>query len=137
VSAEPGREVPLARVIGGGVLLLVLGVLVLQFIGMFLGDDLESWEVKAPEAGAVQRAGTAVVKVRGIERQRVRIEVDGEPFFSGLLRAGESQETPPAHEISVELPDLTRSVVIYNGARVEPLGKLTTGRRLVFIDDGS
>jgi hypothetical protein len=124
-------------VVGGGVLLLVLGVLVLQFVGILLGEDLESWEVKAPAAGVEQRAGTAVVKVRGIERQRVRIEVDGAPFFSGLLRAGESQETPPAHEISVELPDLTRSVVIYNGARVQPLGKLTAGRRLVFIDDGS
>ena len=137
MRSEPGREVPLARVVGGGVLLLVLGVLVLQFVGVFLGGDLESWEVKAPAARAEQRAGTAVVKVRGIERQRVRIEVDGVPFFSGLLRAGESQETPPAHEISVELPDLTRSVVIYNGARVQPLGKLTAGRRLVFIDDGS
>ncbi len=137
MSSEPGRELPLARVLGGGVLLLVLGVLVLRFVGTLLGDDLESWEVKAPVAGAAQRAGTAVVKVRGVERQRVHIEVDGAPFFSGLLRAGESKETPPAHEISVELPDLTRSVVIYNGARVEPLGKLTAGRRLVFIDDGS
>ena len=60
MRSEPGREVPLARVVGGGVLLLVLGVLVLQFVGMFLGDDLESWEVKAPAAGAAQRAGTAM-----------------------------------------------------------------------------
>ena len=133
---DGGRaELSMGRVIGGGVLLLVVALLLLQIAGLVVDEEVESWEVEAPAVIEPTPGGTGVVKVRGIETQSVRIEVDGEVFHDGRLVAGESVETAPARQIAVDLPDLTRSLVIYNGSRVQPLGKLTAGRRLVFIDD--
>ena len=126
------------RVVGGGVLILVLVLLLVRTIGLALGtDDAQSWEVEAGTESIVdgEAPGNAQIKIRGLERQTVHIEVDGEEFFSGRLAAGEVIETVPGAEVAVDLPDLTRAVVIYNGSRVEPLGKLTAGRRLVFVDD--
>ncbi len=140
MSSPVGRwvESSVLRIVGGGVLTLVLGLLLVRTVGLALGtDDSQSWEVEAGSetVGSEQVSGNAQVKVRGLERQTVHIEVDGKEFFSGRLGAGESLETEPGHEVAVDLPDLTRAVVIYNGSRVEPLGKLTAGRRLVFVDD--
>ena len=126
------------RVVGGGVLILVLALLLVRTIGLALGtDDAQSWEVEARSEAMVagEMPGNAKIKIRGLERQTVHVEVDGEEFFSGRLAAGEVIETEPGTEVAVDLPDLTRAVVIYNGSRVEPLGKLTAGRRLVFVDD--
>ena len=125
----------MGRVIGGGVLLLVVALLLMQIAGLMVDDEMESWEVEAPDVVEPIPGGNAVVQLRGIETQNVRIEVDGEVFHDGRLVSGEALETEPARQIAVELPALTRSLVIYNGSRVEPLGKLTAGRRLVFIDD--
>jgi hypothetical protein len=61
--------------------------------------------------------------------------VDGEVFFSGILKGGATLSPPAGRKVEVALADLTRTVVIYNGTRVGPLGKLNAGRRLVFIDD--
>ncbi len=77
------------------------------------------------------------------DRVRVRVEVDGERWFSGHLcpRAGSGcdsgspLEVPSAREIAVELSDLAGARLFYKGRRVEPLGNLAQGRRLVFVDD--
>ncbi|MEE2751100.1 MAG: hypothetical protein VX519_06700 [Myxococcota bacterium] len=129
---------PALRVLGGGILILVLCLLLVRTVGLALGtDDAQSWEVEASSETLLSEdgPGDAQIKVRGVERQTIHIEVDGEEFFSGRLGAGETVETDPGTEVAVDLPDLTRAVVIYNGSRVEPLGKLTAGRRLVFVDD--
>jgi hypothetical protein len=136
---EAARNGPSAlRIVGGGILILVVGLLAVRIVGLVLGtDESQSWEVEAvAEAiGADASPANARVKVRGVERQVIRIDVDGETFFSGRLGAGETLEVDSGHEVVVNLPDLTRAVVIYNGTRVKPLGKLTAGRRLVFVDD--
>ena len=77
------------------------------------------------------------------DRVRVRVEVDGTPWFRGSLclregarcDRGSPLEVPPAAEIAVELSDLSRARLVYKGRRVEPLGNLVAGRRLVFVDD--
>ena len=86
--------------------------------------------VEAPRPGANQE-----VVVRGVDPQRAEIVVDGVKFFSGVLKGGETLRPPVGRRIEVALDDLTRAVVIYNGSRVGPLGKLNAGRRLIFIDD--
>ena len=97
-----------------------------QSVRVHAKDDV----VEAPRPGATQE-----VVVRGIDIQRAEVVVDGVRFFSGLLKGGETLRPPVGRRIEVALDDLTRSVVIYNGSRVGPLGKLNAGRRLIFIDD--
>jgi len=73
--------------------------------------------------------------VRGIETQHTEIVVDGETFFSDRLAGGEILEPPAGRVVSVQIPDLTRARVVYDGSLVQPLGKMTMGRKLVFVND--
>ena len=130
-----------ARVLGGGVLLVVVVLLLVRLAGLVLdGEPEESWQIQTVEAlgaedGDQESSSHPRLSVHGVEPQRVHIEVDGEVFFTGRLQGGETLNPPPGETVSVELDDLTRAVVIYNDSRVVPLGRLTAGRRLVFIDD--
>ena len=95
-------------------------------------DDAQVDVNTPPRPGATQE-----VVVRGIDTQRAEVVVDGVNFFSGVLKGGETLRPPVGRRIEVALADLTRAVVIYNGSRVGPLGKLNAGRRLIFIDDAN
>jgi len=96
------------------------------------------------EAGKADESDVPVgLRVGVNDRVKVKVEVDGEPWFDGHLcpregprcdRAG-PLKVPRAAEIAVALSDLTHARLIYNGRRVEPLGNLDAGRRLVFVDD--
>ena len=101
--------------------------------------DSEPWAVNSATVGEEGGNGEVVehprVVVRGHESQYVEVTVDGELFFADRLDGGVNLEPPAGREVVVELADLTRAVVIYNNERVQPLGKLTAGRRLVFIND--
>ena len=96
----------------------------------------------APAAEPEPRAPVGL-KLGVNDRVRVVIEVDGKPWFRGYLcpregdrcDRGSPLEVPPATEIAVELSDLSRARLVYKGRRVEPLGNLVAGRRLVFVDD--
>ncbi|MEY3213215.1 MAG: hypothetical protein RIT28_3696 [Pseudomonadota bacterium] len=82
------------------------------------------------------------LRISAVEPVKVRVEIDGVERYDAVLCA--SLDTtceervlkfPLAAEMAVEVADLTRLRVSYNGARVEPLGNLSASRRLVFIDD--
>ena len=140
MSGERKGSVSAPRVFGGAVLLVVLVSLVLRLGAMLEKEPEESWQHQMVESQRGNEAGNASpdhprLSVQGVEPQEVEIEVDGELFFSGRLKGGETLEPPPGEIVSVRLDDLTRAVVIYNGSRVVPLGRLTASRRLVFIDD--
>lgn len=122
-----------ALAVFGAIAYLIIKVLV----GLGKEAPMEPWEAPALEEdlGAVPAAGTPRLVVRGIESQHTEVVIDGEVFFSGILKGGETLSPPAGRKVEVALADLTRAVVIYNGTRVGPLGKLNAGRRLVFIDD--
>jgi len=107
------------------------------FASILADEPVEAWEALALEEdlGAAPALGTPSLVVRGVESQHTEIVVDGEVYFSDILRGGESLKPPAGRRVEVALPDLTRAAVIYNETRVVPLGKLNAGRRLVFIDD--
>jgi hypothetical protein len=115
-----------------------IALLLVKLLVGFGGDGpMEAWEAPAlqEDLGAVPAEGTPQLVVRGIESQHTEVVVDGEVFFSGILKGGATLSPPAGRKVEVALADLTRTVVIYNGTRVGPLGKLNAGRRLVFIDD--
>jgi hypothetical protein len=136
VSARP--DYSLKRVLPAIAVFGVIAYLVVKvLVGLGEQDPMEAWEAPALEEdlGAVPSDGAPRMVVRGIESQHTELVVDGEVFFSGILKGGETLSPPAGHKVEVALPDLTRAAVIYNGTRVGPLGKLNAGRRLVFIDD--
>lgn len=123
-----------------GVVALTLVVLIGVRLLSGMPDEEQMWEAQAYEPEqmddlSVMSDEAPRLVVRGIETQHTEVVVDGETFFSARLSGGESVEPPPGRVVSVEIPDLTRVTVIYNGTRVRPLGKLTSGRKLVFIND--
>jgi hypothetical protein len=121
------------RVAGGAVALLAIVVLSLRV----LDHLLEPAQVGDPtDEVALDEPATLVVSAT--ERLAVRIEADGNELFDGVICSDcdlDRVEATANRELAVELSDLTRARVIYNGRRVEPLGNLSAPRRLVFIDD--
>ena len=125
---ERGRGVlrgVLGAVIAAGIVLVSIQILATVFKDEGLPD------------GPVELSG-GVVELRATDPIRVRVEVDGEQAFAGVMCRGNNpckQTFGPAREIAVELADLERAQVRYNGRRVKPLGTLDEPRTLVFIDD--
>ena len=126
------RILPAVAVVGT-IIFLVVNIL----MGLSGEDPSEIWEAPArdQDLGASPAKGALRLVVRGVESQHTEVLVDGEVYFSDVLKGGETLSPPAGQRVEVALPDLTRAAVIYNGTRVGPLGKLNAGRRLVFIDD--
>ena len=115
--------------------LLVVAVLCIQ-VGREMGQAEAQREAPA-EAAPEALLGGKPLSIRATAPVRVRVEVDGVQTHAGTLcRDLECRlDVPAAREIAVELSDLSRASVIYNGSRVAPLGNLSAARRLVFVDD--
>ncbi len=122
----------------GAFAIVVIAVLALQVASRLLEpEELAGPELEAEAEPATPDGG---VRIRANEPVRVHVQVDGETTFRGTLCNGQPEpgcsfDVPPAGEIAVELSDLTRAQVSYNGRRIEPLGNLSAPRRLVFVDD--
>jgi hypothetical protein len=126
--------------LGVGIVALTLVVLIGVRLVSGIATEEPVWEAEAYEPE--QRDDLSIISdeaprlvVRGIETQHTEVVVDGQTFFSGRLSSGQSVEPPAGRIVSVQIPDLTRVTVIYNGTRVRPLGKLTSGRKLVFVNE--
>jgi hypothetical protein len=125
--------VGLARALGLGVALAVVVLLGLR-VASELWDAGADAEHPAAAAEALAPAAHAL-SVRAIEPTRIRAVTDGEIAHDGLLVAGRSLQLEARRELVLEVPDLTRVRIRYNGQALRPLGNLSAGRRLVFIDD--
>ena len=75
------------------------------------------------------------LSVRAIEPSKITVEVDGVLVHDGVLPARQSLQFEAERELGLYVPDLTRVKIRYNGEVLRPLGNLSAGRRLVFIDD--
>ena len=125
---ERGRGV--MRGVASVLIAVAIVIVSLQILATVLQDE------RIPDGPIEQVGGT--VEVRATDPIRVRVEVDGEQAFSGVMCRGDNpckQSFGPARKIAVEMADLERAQVRYNGRRVKPLGTLDEPRTLVFIDD--
>jgi hypothetical protein len=125
---ERGRGV--LRGVAGAVVAAGIVIVSLQILATLFEDE------GLPDGPLEPQGG--VVELRATDPIRVRVEVDGDEAFSGVMCRGNNpckQSFGPAREIAVEMADLERAQVSYNGRRVKPLGTLDEPRTLVFIDD--
>jgi cytoskeletal protein RodZ len=117
-----------------------------QFSTVVMSEGTASGGPKAPSA-APSTASTAIVSatadptarqrvhLRAIEDVRVSVETDEGSVRRGIVPGGDSFSVATDGPISLEISDLTRVVVRYNGKRIEPLHNLSKGRRLVFVPE--
>lgn len=118
------------RMVLGSLIAAGIVLVGLQIVALLL-DDPQAVDPDAPPPGGV-------VELSANEAVRVHVHVDGQEVFNEVLCRGDvscKQSFGPAREIAVDLPDLNRATVRYNGRRVKPLGTLDEPRTLVFVDD--
>ncbi len=137
-------EIPILRLVASGfaftllvVLLLRVGALVVETPPTFFGLDAsgtESSESETDAAAAPPVAAQSVV-LRAIEDVRVGVTTDKGTVRRGVLPGGESVTIDSDGPITLDIADLTRVRVRYNGSRLEPLHNLSKGRRLVFLPE--
>lgn len=133
------------RGVGAAAAMVTITLLLMQIAHRLLDQPPEP-EPAVAEAPATPDLPEAVeepgLRIAAIEPVGLKVAADGQVVYQGVLCAGPPPGCPEstlsfatARELSVEVADLTRVRVIYNGSRVEPLGNLSASRRLVFIDD--
>ena len=153
------EEVPFRRLAFAGFILTFMVVLALRVVSLLLGPELPSAadltasvplpgaplgegddvgtdpaaDPDAPPPSAQAALPTARLRIRAVEDTRLRTSVDGVESFRGRLPARESIDLEGSEKIEVWAEDLTNVLLHYNGERIEPLGNISNGRKLVFI----
>jgi hypothetical protein len=136
-------HVGMARALGMGVAVAIVVLLGAKVTNELLvaGDDGSAVaDASSSDAAQTDAVGEGAppahsLLVRAIEPSRMVAIADGEVVHDGVIVARRSVTIEAQRELSVELPDLTRVKMRYNGQALRPLGNLSAGRRLVFIDD--
>jgi transcriptional regulator with XRE-family HTH domain len=91
---------------------------------------------EAPDAAPpAADPGVHRVNLRTVHPVKVRAEVDGQVLHDGLVEGSQALEFAGSGEIILDIGDLSRVTLEYNGQRIEPLHNLTASRRLVFVRD--
>lgn len=126
-EVEAPRRVPVARLVLGG----FLATLIIALVGKLSVTLADRPATPPPEPEIpVQK-----LELRAIEPTKVTVEADGQTLFTGTLEPGAARTFEGRERISVDASDLTRLAVRHEGLRIEPLGNLSYGRRLVFIQE--
>lgn len=132
-DSEPA--VPLARLAAGLGVMVALGLLVVQVGGRVLDGEQDPPDAHAEAPVPALGSSAPILSLRALENVSATVEIDGETVFQGTLSGGSERSWPAGRVTAVELDDLTRASVRYDGQQIEPLGSLSTARRLEFIDD--
>jgi hypothetical protein len=119
------------RALALGVLVAVAVALALQVASLLVDRD----QPVVPEEVAATEPVAHHLSIRAIEPTHLHVEADGAVVQDGVLPARGSLVFEARERLVVEIPDLTGVRMRYNERALTPLGNLSTGRRLVFIDD--
>jgi hypothetical protein len=65
----------------------------------------------------------------------VEAVTDGKTAFDAILKGTTSVDFKALAKLELDISDLTRVRLHYNEKRIEPLGSVSRGRRLVFIHE--
>ena len=126
-------EIPALRLTLGG-----FAVTALLVVGLRVGASAVDWieQPSAPQATAAKSVASQIVAVRAIDATTITVRVDEDEAEKVPLGPNETRVLQGRDRVEVDAQDLTRVVVTYNGERVEPLGNISRGRRLVFASGG-
>lgn len=136
-GAEATPEVPLTRLLIGGFAATLIVVLLIKVVAIVAERPPEAPPTVEEAAAAAEEALGPVqtVEVRSTEPTRITVRADGETLFSGVLNPGQTRAFEGRERLELDTSELTVLTVRHNGERIEPLGNLSYGRRLVFIQE--
>ena len=75
------------------------------------------------------------MRVYAVEDVNMEVIIDGKAAYNDTLKGTNGIEFEAANRLELDISDLTRVRLHYNDKRIEPLGSLSRGRRLVFIHE--
>ncbi len=76
-----------------------------------------------------------IVRIKAIEDVHMEVTTDGKLAYDKKLSGGSTLDFKAISRLELDIADLTRVRVTYNDKRIEPLGSVSRGRRLVFMHE--
>ena len=129
-AMESSQGVPLTRLVLAGFVLTIAIVLALQVQQRLNAPPI------ATAAGEIIPLGPPhKVRVYAVEDVDMEVTIDGKVAYNDRLRGTKGAEFEATNRLELDISDLTRVRLHYNDKRIEPLGSLSRGRRLVFIHE--
>lgn len=92
-------------------------------------------EPEDPATGPQRPEGHHLLAVRTIHPVRIEARVGDAIVHDGMVEGGQTITAEGEGEISLEVSDLSRVHIEFDGNRIEPLHNLSSARRLVFVRD--
>jgi cytoskeletal protein RodZ len=130
-AMEISQGVPLTRLVIAGFVLTLAITLALQ-----VNHRLNAPTIVPSANGPIVALGPPhKVKVYAIEDVKVEVTIDGQTAYNDTLRGTNGMEFEATNHLELDISDLTRVRLHYNDKRIEPLGSLSRGRRLVFMHE--
>jgi transcriptional regulator with XRE-family HTH domain len=130
-AMESSQGVPLTRLVIAGFVLTLAMTLALQ-----VNHRLNAPTIVPTAHGPIVAMGPPhKVNVYAIEDVEVEVTIDGHTSYNDTLRGTNGMEFQATNRLELDISDLTRVRLQYNNKRIEPLGSLSRGRRLVFIHE--
>ena len=129
-AMESSQGVPLTRLVLAGFVLTIAIVLALQ-----VQQRLNAPPVATAAGEIIPLGPPHKVRVYAVEDVDMEVTIDGKVAYNDRLRGTKGAEFEATNRLELDISDLTRVRLHYNDKRIEPLGSLSRGRRLVFIHE--
>ena len=129
-AMDLSQGMPLMRLILAGFVLTLLVVLAAQVTTRLTAQPTILVNGVLVPAGPPHH-----VQIYAIEDVQVKAITDGDTSFDAILKGTTSVDFKARAKLELDISDLTRVRLHYNEKRIEPLGSVSRGRRLVFIHD--
>lgn len=129
-ALDSNQRVPLIRLAIAGFLITLVVTL-----GFSVYQRLTATPTTTVNGVVVPAGPPHIVRIKAIEDVHMAVTTDGTLAYDKTLRGGSTLDFKAVSRMELEIADLTRVRLRYNDKRIEPLGSLSRGRRLVFMHE--
>ena len=129
-AMEQIQGVPLTRLVLAGFVLTLAITLAVQ-----VNQRLNAPATLTATGEAIPLGPTHNVRVYAVEDVNMEVTIDGKVAYNDTLKGTKGIKFEAADQLELDISDLTRVRLHYNDKRIEPLGSLSRGRRLVFTHE--
>ena len=129
-ALDSNQRVPLIRLAIAGFLITLVVTL-----GFSVYQRLTATPTTTVNGVVVPAGPPHIVRIKAIEDVHMAVTTDGTLAYDQTLRGGSTLDFKAVSRMDLEIADLTRVRLRYNDKRIEPLGSLSRGRRLVFMHE--
>jgi len=129
-ALDSSQRVPMMRIgIAGFLVTMVLA------LGYTVYDRLTATPTTTVNGVVVPVGPPHIVRIKAIEDVHMAVTTDGRLAYDKKMRGGSTLDFKAISRLELEIADLTRVRIHYNDKRIEPLGSVSRGRRLVFMHE--